>query len=70
MSNAIDLIRRLEQNVSRALVGKPEVIRLAVVGLLAIRGLIRWLGRAGFGTFFVYRAALAGYILYRWLERR
>src|SRR5512146_1461610 len=35
MSNATDLIRRLEQNVSRALVGKPEVIRLAVVGLLA-----------------------------------
>jgi MoxR-like ATPase len=35
MSNAIDLIRRLEQNVARALVGKPEVIRLAVVGLLA-----------------------------------
>ena len=35
MSNASDLIRRLEQNVSRALVGKPEVIRLAVVGLLA-----------------------------------
>jgi MoxR-like ATPase len=35
MSNAIDLIRRLEHNVSRALVGKPEVIRLAVVGLLA-----------------------------------
>src|SRR4029450_2574858 len=35
MSNATDLIRRLEQNVSRALVGKPEVIRLAGVGLLA-----------------------------------
>src|SRR4029453_9444118 len=35
MSNRTDLIRRLEQNVSRALVGKPEVIRLAVVGLLA-----------------------------------
>ena len=35
MPNAVDLIRRLEQNVGRALVGKPEVIRLAVVGLLA-----------------------------------
>src|SRR5499426_1270000 len=35
MSNALDLIRRLEQNVGRALVGKPQVIRLAVVGLLA-----------------------------------
>ena len=32
---AIDLIRRLEDNVARALVGKPDVIRLAVVGLLA-----------------------------------
>ena len=28
-------IRRLEDSVSRALVGKPEVVRLAVVGLLA-----------------------------------
>ena len=35
MPRAIDLIRRLEQNVARALVGKPEVIRQAVVGLLA-----------------------------------
>jgi MoxR-like ATPase len=30
-----DCIRRLEENVSRALVGKPEVVRLAVIGLLA-----------------------------------
>src|SRR5262245_41437360 len=35
MSNSLNLIRRLEQNVGRALVGKPQVIRLAVVGLLA-----------------------------------
>jgi MoxR-like ATPase len=35
MARAIDLIRRLEDNVARALVGKPDVIRLAVVGLLA-----------------------------------
>jgi undecaprenyl-diphosphatase len=35
------------------------VITSAVVGLLAIRGLIRWLGSAGFGVFFAYRAALA-----------
>jgi undecaprenyl-diphosphatase len=41
----------------------------AVVGLLAIRALIRWLGRAGFGTFFAYRAALAAFIFYRWLAR-
>jgi len=35
MPNSLDLIRRLEQNIGRALVGKPQVIRLAVVGLLA-----------------------------------
>jgi MoxR-like ATPase len=29
------LIRRLEDNVGRALVGKPEAVRLAVIGLLA-----------------------------------
>ena len=33
--HALDLIRRLEDSVGRALVGKPEVIRLAVIGLLA-----------------------------------
>src|SRR5262249_45499948 len=32
---ALELIRRLEGNVGRVLVGKPETIRLAVVGLLA-----------------------------------
>ena len=31
----LDLIRRLEDNLSRALVGKPDVVRLAVIGLLA-----------------------------------
>ncbi|MGH7353966.1 MAG: AAA family ATPase [Candidatus Rokuibacteriota bacterium] len=31
----LDLIRRLEQSLARALVGKPDVVRLAVVGLLA-----------------------------------
>ncbi len=35
MPKSLELIRRLEQNVSRALVGKPEAVRLAVVGLLA-----------------------------------
>ena len=35
MSHALDLIHRLEASVRRALVGKPEVVRLAVVGLLA-----------------------------------
>ena len=32
---SLALIRRLEDNVGRVLVGKPEAIRLAVVGLLA-----------------------------------
>ncbi len=31
----------------------------AVTGFLAIRGLLRWLNRAGFGAFFAYRAAFA-----------
>jgi MoxR-like ATPase len=35
MSDTPELIERLEQNIGRALVGKPDVIRLAVVGLLA-----------------------------------
>ena len=35
MGLALDLIHRLEDNVARALVGKPESVRLAVVGLLA-----------------------------------
>ena len=40
------------------------VIAAAVVGLLAIRGLIAWLARAGFGAFFIYRAAFAALILW------
>src|SRR4026209_2783864 len=35
MERTLDLVRRLESNVALALVGKPEVIRLAVIGLLA-----------------------------------
>ena len=35
MERAIDLVSRLEKSVSRALVGKPEAVRLAVVGLVA-----------------------------------
>jgi undecaprenyl-diphosphatase len=34
-----------------------------LVGLLAIRGLLRWLGRAGFGVFCAYRVAFAGAIV-------
>jgi len=39
------------------------VVSAAITGFLAIRGLIRWLGRAGFGVFFAYRLALAAVIL-------
>ena len=35
----------------------------AITGFLAIRGLLRWLARAGFGAFFAYRAALALFLL-------
>jgi MoxR-like ATPase len=35
MGRLLDPIRRLEDNVAQTLVGKPEVIRLAVIGLLA-----------------------------------
>ena len=35
----------------------------ALTGFLAIRGLLRWLNRAGFGVFFAYRALLALLIL-------
>src|SRR3989337_647609 len=35
MAKSLELIRRLEGNVSRALIGKPDAVRLAVVGLLA-----------------------------------
>ena len=35
MASSLDLIRRVEDSVGRALVGKPGVVRLAVVGLLA-----------------------------------
>jgi len=33
--NYAELVRRLEANIGRTLVGKPEVVRLAVIGLLA-----------------------------------
>jgi undecaprenyl-diphosphatase len=39
------------------------VATAALTGFLAIRGLIRWLGRAGFGWFFAYRLALAALVL-------
>jgi undecaprenyl-diphosphatase len=45
------------------------VIASALVGLLTIRGLLRWLGRAGFGAFCAYRVAFAGAIVV-WLALR
>jgi undecaprenyl-diphosphatase len=45
------------------------VLSAAVVGVIAIRGLIRWLGRAGFGVFFAYRAALAMVLFYEVARR-
>src|SRR6266508_1681448 len=35
MPTSLELIHRLEENISRALVGKPGAVRLAVVGLIA-----------------------------------
>jgi MoxR-like ATPase len=35
MGGATAIIRRLEESVGRALIGKPEVVRLAVIGLVA-----------------------------------
>ncbi len=40
------------------------VLTSAAFGLLAIRGLIRWVSRAGFGAFFGYRVALAAVLLF------
>jgi undecaprenyl-diphosphatase len=42
--------------ISMLLVG---VVTAAVSGILAIRILVAWVGRAGFGAFFAYRVALA-----------
>lgn len=41
------------------------VVTAAVLGLLAIRGLVQWLSRAGFLPFFLYRLALAAFIVFR-----
>lgn len=45
------------------------VVAAALVGILAIQGLMRFLARAGFGVFFVYRMLLAGLILWRVVAR-
>jgi undecaprenyl-diphosphatase len=45
------------------------VVTSAIVGLLAIRLLIRYLGRSGFGVFFAYRTAFAALIAWRLIAR-
>lgn len=56
-------LRHLNHSVSPVTLG-IGILSAAVVGLLAIHGLIRWLGRAGLGVFFAYRAALALAIIF------
>jgi undecaprenyl-diphosphatase len=58
-------IRHLPHDVPLATLAVGVLVS-AAVGMLAIRGLLRWLGRAGFGVFCAYRVALAGLIL-AWL---
>lgn len=57
-------LRHLPKDLPLATLGIGVAVS-AVTGLLAIRGLLRWLGRAGLGAFFVYRLALAALILVR-----
>jgi undecaprenyl pyrophosphate phosphatase UppP len=45
------------------------VVASAGGGLLTLHGLLRWLGRTGFGVSCVYRVAFAGVIL-AWLALR
>jgi undecaprenyl-diphosphatase len=51
-------LHHLSHDISAAVLA-AGVLTSAVVGLLTIRGLMRWLGRAGFAAFFIYRVALA-----------
>ena len=55
-------LRHLPKDLEPGLIA-CGVITSAIVGLLAIRGLLRWLGRAGFGVFFAYRVALAALLV-------
>jgi undecaprenyl-diphosphatase len=56
-------MRHLDHGFSPVTLG-VGILTAAIVGLVAIHGLIRWLGRAGLGVFFAYRAALALVILF------
>ena len=51
-------LHHLSHDISPGVVA-AGVLTSAVVGLITIRGLMRWLGRAGFLAFFIYRVALA-----------
>ena len=55
--------RHIDHAISPVTLG-IGILSAGIVGLLAIHGLIRWLGRAGLGVFFAYRAALALVILF------
>jgi undecaprenyl-diphosphatase len=41
----------------------------AVVGLIAIQGLLHWIERGGVGVFFAYRTILALVIVLQWIRR-
>ena len=61
-------LRKLSTDLSAATLA-IGVATSAVTGFLAIRGLLRWLGRAGFAAFFVYRVVLALAIVVFMLRR-
>jgi len=54
-------IGHIEPDLSRTVIA-AGVISAGIVGWLAIGGLLRLLGRAGFGGFFAYRVLLAAFI--------
>jgi len=51
-------LRKLSPDLSAGVLA-VGVAAAAITGFLAIRGLLRWLGRAGLGAFFAYRVAFA-----------
>ena len=55
-------MHNIEPGLSRAAIA-AGVLSAGVVGWLAIRGLLRLLGRAGFGVFFAYRVLVAAVII-------
>lgn len=60
-------LRRLDDGPPLGIVA-IGVATSAIVGILAIHGLIRWLGKTGFGAFFAYRALFAVVIVVQWLR--